>query len=244
VDEVEIVVSHQERVTMRVGDIYLKVDADDRRLEREIEAMGAVDVPTPSVLWKQQHVLALAALPGEQLGRLGEPSTASAAAWNAAGAMARRIHTLPLPRWTGWSADDFAAHVGGDCRWLVDNDVAPLDVVERVRSRADIALRPFPLVFTHGDFQAAHVLVEGDTITGIIDWPDTVQGDALWDLAVLTVGHQERLEDVLRGYGIDVDRDIIQGWWALRRIVAIRWMLQHRFDATGDIAALHLTADS
>lgn len=226
---------------MRVGDTYLKVDADDARLEREVSAMSFVDVPTPPILWRQPHVLALAALPGSQLGQLGEPSTASRMAWEAAGAMARRIHAPPLPPWTGWDMDDFAAYVDNDCGWLVDNDVAPHDVVERVRRRADISLRPFPLVFTHGDYQAAHVLVVGDTVTGIIDWADAVQGDALWDLAVLTVSHQERLNDVVRGYGIDVDRDVIRGWWALRCIVAIRWMIQHGFDAAGDIAALHHT---
>src|SRR4051812_26644036 len=223
---------------MRVGDVFVKVDADDDRLDREVAAMRAVDVPTPTVLWKERHVLALAAIAGQQLGLLGEPSSASPSAWSAAGAMARRLHALPLPPWTGWSVDEFAAHLDHDCRWLVDNDVAALDVVERARARADVALRPFELVFTHGDLQAAHVLVDGDVVTGIIDWPDAVQGDALFDLAVLTVGHEERLDDVVRGYGTDVDVDVVRGWWAVRRILAVRWMLQHGFDAAGDVATL------
>jgi aminoglycoside phosphotransferase (APT) family kinase protein len=238
VNEVQIVVAHQERVTMRVGDLFLKVDGDDDRLDREIAAMHAVDVPTATVLWREQHVLALAALPGAELGRLGEPSSASREAWAAAGAMARRLHCLPLPPWTGWSVDDFVAHIDHDCRWLVDNGIAAVDVVERARARADAALRPFPLVFTHGDLQAAHVFVEGDVVTGIIDWADAVQGDALFDLAVLTVGHEEHLDDVVRGYGVDIDLGVVRGWWAVRRILAVRWMVEHGFDAAGDIAAL------
>lgn len=227
---------------MRLGDTFLKVDADDGRLQREIEAMAlAIDIPTPAVRWKQPHVLALAAVRGEQLGRLGEPSNASPDAWAAAGAAARRLHSLPLPPWGGWTVDEFALRIDHDCRWLVDHGVTPFDVVERVRAQAQIALRPFPLVFTHGDFQAAHVLVEGDSVDGIIDWPDCVQGDALWDLAVLTVGHGDRLGHVVRGYGGDVDQDVVRGWWAVRRLLSVRWMLQHGFDAAGDIAALHLS---
>ena len=50
------------------------------------------------VRWRRPPVLALAALPGTALGRLGEPSTASAAAWSAwaaAGATVRMLHDAP-----------------------------------------------------------------------------------------------------------------------------------------------------
>jgi hypothetical protein len=56
-------------------------------------------------------VLALAAVPGTVLGRLGEPSTASSAAWAAAGAAVRTLHDAPLPPWPGWSLDQFASHL-------------------------------------------------------------------------------------------------------------------------------------
>src|ERR1700683_2425195 len=92
VEEVEVVVAHNERATLRVGDVFLKIDADPTRTETEVEAMAMAPVPTPEVLWRKPPVLALAALPGTALGRLGVPSTASAAAWATAGAAAR---TLP-----------------------------------------------------------------------------------------------------------------------------------------------------
>ena len=63
-DEVEIVVAHSERATLRVGDVFLKVDADQSRTDVEIEAMATVPVPTPEVLWRRPPVLALAAVPG------------------------------------------------------------------------------------------------------------------------------------------------------------------------------------
>jgi hypothetical protein len=71
---------HHDCATLRVGDVFLKIDADQTRTDVEVEAMAMAPVPTPEVLWRKPPVLALAALPGTALGRLGEPSTASPAA--------------------------------------------------------------------------------------------------------------------------------------------------------------------
>src|SRR5689334_18331940 len=101
VEEVEVVVAHNERATLRVGNVFLKIDADQTRTDVEVEAMAMAPIPTPEVLWRKPPVLALAALPGTALGRLGEPSAASAAAWAAAGAAARTPHDAPLPPWPG-----------------------------------------------------------------------------------------------------------------------------------------------
>src|ERR1700727_944756 len=109
VAEVKVVVAHNERATLRVGDVFLKIDVDQTRTEVEVEAMAMAPIPTPEVLWRKPPVLALAALPGRALGRLGEPSTASPAAWAAAGAAARRLHDAPLPPWPGESVDEIAA---------------------------------------------------------------------------------------------------------------------------------------
>jgi aminoglycoside phosphotransferase (APT) family kinase protein len=63
----------------------------------------------------------------------------------------------------------------------------------RNRRIAEAALQPWTPVFTHGDLQISHVLVDGDEITGVIDWSEAGQGDALYDLATLTLGHEGRL---------------------------------------------------
>jgi hypothetical protein len=81
VGEAEVVVAHQECATLRVDDVFLKIDSDQTRTDVEVEAMAMAPIPTPKVLWRKPPVLALAALPGTALGRLGEPSTASSAAW-------------------------------------------------------------------------------------------------------------------------------------------------------------------
>jgi aminoglycoside phosphotransferase (APT) family kinase protein len=227
VDGVEVVVAHDERATLRVGDVFLKIDADQTRTDVEVEAMALAPVPTARVLWRRPPVLALAALPGTALGRLGEPSPASSAAWAAAGAAVRTLHEAPLPPWPGRRLDELASRLDGECEWLLTSGALPPDVVTRNRQVAEAALRPWEPVFVHGDLQITHVFVDGDRVTGVIDWSEAAQGD---DLAVLTLGHEERLDDVLAGYGGDVDLDVIRGWWSWRSLVAARWLIEHGFD--------------
>jgi aminoglycoside phosphotransferase (APT) family kinase protein len=238
VEAVEVVVAHNERATLRVGDVFLKVDADQARINVEVEAMAVAPIPTPEVLWRKPHVLALAALRGTPLGRLGEPSTASSAAWAAAGAAARMLHDAPLPPWSmkpteavsGRSLEEIRSYLDGECEWLVTNGILPADLVTRNRRIAGAALRPWTPVFTHGDLQIIHVFADGDEITGVIDWSEAGRGDALYDLATLTLGHEEHLGDVVAGYGTNVDLDVIRGWWSLRSLRAARWLIEHGFD--------------
>ncbi|MFJ2196700.1 phosphotransferase family protein [Streptomyces violaceusniger] len=235
-DEVKVVVAHSERATLRVGDVFLKVDADQARIDVEVEAMALAPVPTPEVLWRKPPVLAIAAVPGTALGRLGKPSTASPAAWAAAGAAIRKLHDAPLPSWPGRGGrggrglHELAADLDGECEWLVTKGVLPADLVTRNRQVAEAALRPWTPVFTHGDLQIAHVFIDGDEITGIIDWSEAGPGDALFDLATLTLGYEEHLGDVVAGYGTAVDLDVIRAWWSLRSLLGVRWLVEHGFD--------------
>ncbi|AQW48489.1 aminoglycoside phosphotransferase [Streptomyces hygroscopicus] len=99
----------------------------------EVVAMALAPVPTPEVMWRKPPVLAIAAVPGTALGRLGKPSTASPAAWATAGAAIRKLHDAPLPPWPGRSLDELAADLEGECEWLVTNGVLPADLVTRNR---------------------------------------------------------------------------------------------------------------
>ena len=51
-------------------------------------------------------------------------------------------------------------------------------LVTRNRQLAETALRPWTPVFIHGDLQVDHAFV-GDEVTGILDWSEASQGDAL-----------------------------------------------------------------
>jgi aminoglycoside phosphotransferase (APT) family kinase protein len=230
VQEVKVVVAHSERATLRVGDVFLKIDADQTRIDVEVEAMAIAPIPTPEILWRKPPALALAALPGTALGHLGEPSNASPAAWAAAGAAVRTLHDAPLPPWPGQSPDELASELRDESEWLVANGVLPAELVTRNRQLAETAIRPWTPVFIHGDLQVDHVFVDGDEVTGVVDWSEASWGDALFDLATLTLGHQEHLGDVVAGYGTDVDLDVIRAWWSLRSLLAVRWLLEHGFD--------------
>jgi aminoglycoside phosphotransferase (APT) family kinase protein len=151
-------------------------------------------------------------------------------AWAAAGAAVRVLHDAPLPSWPSRRHADSAAHLDGECDWLVANGVLPADLVARNRRVAEAVFRPWTPVFTHGDLQISHVFADGDEITGVLDWSEAGQGDALYDLAILTLGHEEHLGDVVAGYGNDVDLDVIRGWWSARSLLAIRWLVEHGFD--------------
>lgn len=230
-DAVRVVVAHAERATLRVGDLFVKVDADPARSGREADAIRLAPVPVPRIRFHEPPVLGLEAVAGQALGVLGAPSPASSAAWAAAGVVVRRLHEAPLPPWPGAALGDVTAQLDEACSWLREHDVLPADVIARNRAVAEAALQPRDPVFVHGDLQLTHVFVDGDEVTGVIDWSEAGPGDALHDLAILTFGHEEHLADVVAGYGTDVDLDVVRGWWSARALKATPLLLRHGFDA-------------
>ena len=85
-------------------------------------------------------------------------------------------------------------------------------------------------MFIHGDLQIVHVFVDGDEVSGVVDWSEGGQGDAMYDLATLTLAHEEHLDDVVAGYGGDIEIDVIRAYWSLRSLMVIRWLVEHGFD--------------
>ena len=242
VQEIEVVVAHSERATLRVGDVFLKIHTDQARVDREVEVMAKAPIPTPEVLWRKPPVLALAAVPGVALGLLGKPSPASPAAWVATGAAVRALHDAELPPWPSSQCQqmpvrssrntiEFPALLDAECEWLIANRVVSADVVRRNRLVAEAALRPWAPVFTHGDLQIVHVFVDSDEVSGVVDWSEGGQGDAMYDLATLTLAHEEHLDDVIAGYGGDVEMDVIRAYWSLRSLMSTRWLAEHGYGA-------------
>ena len=206
--------------------------------------MELAPIPTPEVLWWKPPVLALVGLAGAALGRLGQPSAASSRAWSAAGTAARRLHDAPLPPWPGRTLQSLASELDAACGWLVTRGVLPTDVVMHHRGLAQAALRPWSPVFTHGDLQVSHVFIDDDQVTGVLDWSEAAPGDALYDLATLTLGHPEHLDDVVAGYGADVDPAVIRAWWSLRSLRGTRWLIEHGIEAAPELALLNALTET
>lgn len=83
--------------------------------------------------------------------------------------------------------------------WLTDL-AGPADFVEVVR--ASVPPPPSQRVLAHADLGAEHILVDGDSVTGIIDWTDAAITDPALDFArVYRDFGPTFLDDALQSYG-------------------------------------------
>lgn len=242
VDAVDVVLANNDRVTVRVGDVFLKIDADPDRSAREVAAMALAPVPTPQVLWRTPPVLALARVPGAPLEVPGSPSAAPPEAWAAVGDALRRLHDAPLPPWptpytnaARWADPRaLARSLDDECDWLITREIVPPETVRVNRERAQLVLRPWRPVFMHGDLHIEHVFVDGTEVTGLLDWSEAAPGDGTFDLASLTLAHPDRLDDLLTGYGGAAARDRIRAWWSYRCLTAVRWLVDNGYGPPDD----------
>lgn len=149
-DEVDVV-ARSERATVRVGDVFLKVDAD-ARLDVEVEAMALAPVPT--------HPGNDARAPGRAVGRVAGGMGRGGRRHPGA---ARRTPASPAgPRrgGPGRSIGALAAELDEECALLVTHGLLPAGLLTRNRQVAEAALRPWTAAFTHGDLQIAHVVAD------------------------------------------------------------------------------------
>ena len=234
----EILLEHQDRAVVRVGDVFIKVETDIDKAMREREVLGIAPVPVPEVLWwmlGHPSLLALARVTGAALS-----GSTSSDDWRAAGQVVRRLHEEPTPEWQSWLRPGVVRHWLDDDRdWLLAHALLDPHVVEAAHAIAADVLtqRSVDPVLTHRDLQAEHVFVDGGEVTAIIDWGDAGLGDGLYDVATLTIRHRDRLDDVLDGYG-EVDRAVIRAWWAERFLGEPRWLVEHGFDPAESLAGL------
>ena len=158
--------------------------------------------------------------------------------------IARRIHEGAVPDALAFASEYRSEDLDRLEEWLVTRGLADAGLIAEHAARAR-AVRDLDCNHSliHGDLQAEHVLVDSGGVSGVIDWSDAGLGDPHYDLAVLTVGHAEHLDAVVDGYGTFVDRDRISGYWSWRRLGSVRWMIEHGFDASGDLEALRWTSD-
>ena len=117
------------------------------------------------------------------------------------------LRGVPLAR-RAETGEERLGRLGG-----VDGVMGP--EVEAAWRRALAAPEGEEKLWLHGDLHARNVLVEGGTITGIIDWGDVTAGDPATDLASLWMlfGDAEARSEALTRYGAgDALIDRAQGW--------------------------------
>src|SRR3954452_8968043 len=96
----EIVVSNGARAVVRMGDVFVKADRDEDRVERELAALRDAVIVRPRMLWHHRgpvHLVAVSAVEGSPLAVRGRSSTHDREAWEAAGALVRQLHLQPVP---------------------------------------------------------------------------------------------------------------------------------------------------
>ena len=51
----------------------------------------------------------------------------------------------------------------------------------------------------------------------------------MFDLASLTLGHEDRFQQVFNNYGL-ADRYAIKVWWSIWSFMNVRWLAEHGFN--------------
>ena len=132
------------------------------------------------------------------------------------GAHLRRIHEVELPDF-GWLGADPSRLGGSGKTWMTVTWAVPgLEKVESAglippgqRAAVESAIERHRDVLEnlevgrllHGDLHRRHIYVDGDALSGIIDWGDSLVGDPLYDLGRLHRADPDSLARILEGYG-------------------------------------------
>jgi aminoglycoside phosphotransferase (APT) family kinase protein len=159
-----------------VGELVLRAgDADIARESALLEELGPrlpLPIPRPEFADAESGVLAYRRLPGAPL--LGRPAGPRAA--EVLGRFLRELHAID-PAELGEAIDGDAAD---PAEWL-DGLEGPPELLRLLRESC-----PEPageVAVAHADLGAEHILAEGETITGIIDWTDAAVTDPALDFA-------------------------------------------------------------
>ncbi|MBB5790820.1 phosphotransferase family protein [Jiangella mangrovi] len=161
-----------------------------------VAAVSSLPVPEPVFVDEPTAILAYRMLPGGPLhlnpvadpGALAEPLAAFLSGLHGAGsnqgddggsspAALVEVDDTPAADWLADAAESY------------ETAAVALEPADRARVEAFLAAAPPPapkrLTFCHNDLGAEHVLVDGATITGVIDWSDAAVADPAVDLARL-----------------------------------------------------------
>ena len=218
--------------------LVLKIDTDPERAERERRALRLLTsrLPVPEIRFALDEPFAitgLSVLPGGRLDTRG---------WSEAGRALRVVHDLEPHDWPAHTShpEQIMGWADSTATEAVMYGVLDEEVTDRflrhVGQRAN-SLESGPTTVVHGDFSTEHVLVGEGGLSGILDLGDVGVGDPVYDIAVLTLWHSDRVAEVLDGYGADDDFRVRVGqaltlFRPLRFLTGALWLEQHGFNPT------------
>jgi aminoglycoside phosphotransferase (APT) family kinase protein len=163
------------------------------------------DLPVPEA-W-----LVMDYLPGRPLSEIlneDPPAPRRTALLRAFGETLAAIHATPAPpdiprptpSWLDHMLDEASENLE---HFIVDGTP---ELLARLRNNPPPAVAP---ALIHGDYTADNVLVEGDRVTGIIDWSGCAVGDPRYDVALATRPQEEAFDGRLRQ---DDTRAFLEGY--------------------------------
>jgi aminoglycoside phosphotransferase (APT) family kinase protein len=239
---VEVLVSRADRLVVRVGEVVVKADPRPAAFATELTAnsrLAAAGIPVQRVYAASATApsyLVLSWIAGTALSATSPP-----AAQRDAGALLRRLHSLPA----GPPFRSHPTYLGYLAEWL-DEELTWWTSSGRDRAVRAPAVRDWfrrlgPVLaerqttLTLLDGRPEHFIVSGGRLAGLIDPADAAPGDPLMDLAVMETNDPGLLAGVLAGY--DPDRterralaEVLPFYTLLRRLTSIRWNTENNAD--------------
>jgi aminoglycoside phosphotransferase (APT) family kinase protein len=234
-----------------------KVDVQLDEVRREVEGLtraAAAGIAVPDLVAADTGAFAMRWVAGTALTYSSLPEW-----WRNAGRELRRVHALDPPSSSGGGfapiRDSWAATIEAEVEEELEKCVHEhgLDPTQADRVRGTIAdahdeLAAAPPSWYHGDLQPDHVIVDprSGEIVAIIDWSDHGNGDGAWDIAVLNLDDDSRLDALLDGYNTDVaERERLARMLPLYRLVRwlgeTRWLAEHGFAKDAVNALAHVS---
>ncbi|RBQ15420.1 aminoglycoside phosphotransferase family protein [Spongiactinospora rosea] len=165
-------------------------EVDPEMTRREVEVLRAIvecgTLPVPEVVFADAEagVIAYAKLPGTplQTALTTDVSKLAAPLGEFLGSVHRAVTSVPedvapLAEWLAEATENYevaAGHIPATARRTVERFLNVTPPAE-----------PEKLVLCHNDLGSEHILVNGDTITGVIDWTDAAVTDPAVDFALI-----------------------------------------------------------
>jgi hypothetical protein len=113
-----------------------------------------------------------------------------------------------------------------------------LGLCRRAVERHSPALEPSRDI-AHMDFTLANVLVDGDHVTGVIDWGGTRTGDRMFDLATLLYYARGEAPELERYVVARIGHEGLAVYLAHMAVRQTDWSLRHHGPAAGEHALRH-----